>query len=102
MSSTNKTTSHIKALITDTEELLKETAGNAGDKIQVIRKKIEESLANAKDKFLEFEHEAVEKVKEGAQVADEFVHKNPWSSIGIAAGIAAGTGLIIGLALRKK
>ncbi len=98
MATRSRTANHMRTFIADTEEFLKETAGQVGDKIQTIRANIEETLSDAKDKILELEHDAVKKMKKGARMADKFVHKNPWSSI----GIAAATGLILGLIIRRR
>ena len=40
----------------------------------------------------------VKKSKEAAEIADDYVRENPWSAVGIAAGV----GLILGLLIRAK
>ena len=40
----------------------------------------------------------VEKAKVVAESADEFVHRNPWEAVGVAAGL----GLLIGLFIRRR
>lgn len=88
----------MKAVISDTEELLKATAGQAGEKIQSARAHVEETLRSAKARMEDLEHIAVEKVKDAAKATDKYVHDNPWPSIGIAAGV----GLIVGWLLGRK
>jgi ElaB/YqjD/DUF883 family membrane-anchored ribosome-binding protein len=39
----------------------------------------------------------VDKAKVMAQGADDFVHRNPWEAVGVAAGL----GLLIGLLIRR-
>jgi len=39
---------------------------------------------------------AVAKVKAAGHATDEFVHENPWKSIGIAAGVGLVVGLLVG------
>ena len=40
----------------------------------------------------------VEKSKECADIADDYVRENPWSAVGMAAGV----GLVLGLLIRGK
>jgi ElaB/YqjD/DUF883 family membrane-anchored ribosome-binding protein len=44
------------------------------------------------------EKTVVKKSKECAEIADDYVRENPWSAVGIAAGI----GLVLGLLMRGK
>ena len=90
--------SDFKNLVADAEELLKETASQAGDKIGVARQKIEQSLIEGKKALADAEKNLVAKSKEAVEVADDYVRENPWSAVGIAAGI----GLVLGLLIRGK
>lgn len=90
--------SDLKNLVADAEELLKETASQAGDKIGVARQKIEQSLIEGKKALADAEKNLVAKSKEAVDVADDYVRENPWSAVGIAAGV----GLVIGLLIRGK
>ena len=85
-------------LVADAEELLKATASQAGDKIGVARQKIEQSLIEGKKALADAEKSLVAKSKEAAEIADDYVRENPWSAVGIAAGI----GLVLGLLIRVK
>ncbi len=97
-SSKEKLASDLKNLVADAEELLKATASQAGDKIGVARQKIEQSLIEGKKALADAEKTIVEKSKEAADIADDYVRENPWSAIGIAAGV----GLVLGLLIRGK
>ena len=90
--------SDLKTLVADAEELLKETASQAGDKIGVARHKIEQSLIEGKKALADAEKNLVAKSKEAVDVADDYVRENPWSAVGIAAGV----GLVLGLLIRGK
>ena len=96
--SKEKLVTDLKVLIGDTEELLKATAGQAGEKMTAARERIQASLAVYKDKLVDAEHALVEKTKEAARATDEYVHDNPWRAVGIAAGV----GLIIGLLISRR
>ena len=88
----------MKAVIADTEELLKATAGQAGDKIQSARARVEETLRSAKASMEDLELAAIEKVRDAAKATDQYVNENPWPSVGIAVGV----GLIVGWLLGRK
>lgn len=93
-----KLVSDLKVLITDTEELLKATASQAGEKVATVRHRIEQSLEEGKRTLAEAEDILVDKTKEAAKAADIYVRENPWNAVGIAAGI----GLVLGLLIRRS
>ena len=86
----------VKLVISDTEELLRATASQAGEKVSAAREKVQESLHRAKVKLAETEDVLIDKGKQAAKVTDEYVHDNPWRAVGIAAGIGLVVGLLIG------
>lgn len=88
----------LKALVNDAEELLRATASQAGEKITDARQKIEQSLVEGKKAIADAEKTIVKKSKECAEIADDYVRENPWSAIGMAAGL----GVVLGLLLRGK
>jgi ElaB/YqjD/DUF883 family membrane-anchored ribosome-binding protein len=87
-----------KALMADAEALIKATAGQEDGVIASIRSKALETLSSAKENFSNAEGSLTDKAKLAAQGADEFVHRNPWEAIGVAAGL----GLLIGLFIRRR
>lgn len=87
----------MRVVVADAEELLRATAGQAGEKAAAARERIQESLVHAKERLVAAEHAVVEKTKEAAKATDEYVHENPWKSVGIAAGV----GLIIGMLISR-
>jgi ElaB/YqjD/DUF883 family membrane-anchored ribosome-binding protein len=94
----DKLVDDMKVVITDAEELLRATAGQAGEKIGIARERIQESLYQAKVKLAEAEALVRERARQAAQYTDEYVHENPWRAIGVAAGI----GLVLGLILSRR
>jgi ElaB/YqjD/DUF883 family membrane-anchored ribosome-binding protein len=96
--SRDKLVGDLRTLVGDAEELLKATASQAGDKIAVARQKIEQSLVEGKKALADAEKNLVEKSKECAEIADDYVRENPWSAVGVAAGV----GLMLGLLIRGK
>ncbi|MGB8931752.1 MAG: DUF883 family protein [Anaeromyxobacteraceae bacterium] len=88
----------LKAVIRDTEELLNATAGQAGEKIHAARARAEETMRTAKARLAELGDAGVEKAKAAAKATDDYVHENPWQSIGLAAGL----GVLIGWLMGRK
>jgi ElaB/YqjD/DUF883 family membrane-anchored ribosome-binding protein len=96
--SKEKLVADLKVLVGDTEELLKATAGQAGEKIAVARERIQASLAVYKDKLIDAEAALREKTKQAARATDEYVHEHPWQAVGVAAGI----GFLLGLLVSRR
>lgn len=96
--SKEKVITDLKVLISDTEEMLKATAGQAGEKIAVARERIQAALAVYKDRLVDAEHALLEKTKQAARATDEYVHEHPWQAVGVAAGI----GFLLGLLVSRR
>jgi ElaB/YqjD/DUF883 family membrane-anchored ribosome-binding protein len=96
--SKEKLVTDLKVLISDTEELLKATTGQAGEKIAVARERIQASLAVYKDKLLDAEQALMERTKEAARATDEYVHEHPWQAVGAAAGV----GFLLGMLIARR
>ena len=95
---TDQLVADLKTVMQDAEALLKATSSLTGEKIQEVRARAEESLRQAKTRLTEVEEEAMRRAREVAEAADEYVHENPWQSVGMAAGI----GLVLGLLLGRR
>ena len=90
--------SDFKVLINDAEELLKVTTGQAGEAIDTVRRRIEQSLEEGKQSLAEAEVILLNKGREAAKTADVYVRENPWNAVSIAAGV----GLVVGLLMRRR
>ena len=93
-----KLVADFKVVVADAEELLRATAGQAGEKVSEMRGRIQEHLATAKDSLAEAQVAVIDKAKAVGRATDDYVHDNPWRSVGVAAGI----GLIIGLLIGRR
>jgi ElaB/YqjD/DUF883 family membrane-anchored ribosome-binding protein len=91
-----KLVSDLRKVIDDADEILRETAGVAGEKIAVLRGRITEHLNDAKARLEVVESQLVDKTKAAAQAADEFVNESPWQAVGIAAGVGVLLGILLG------
>lgn len=96
--SREKLVADLKVLIADSEELLRASAGQAGEKIAAARERVQASLATAKVKMADAERAVVEQTRKAAKVTDEFVHDNPWKAV----GIAAAAGVVLGLLINRR
>lgn len=92
----DKLMSDLKLVIADAEELLRVTADQAGGAAVEVRGRIQGRLQQAKAELAHLQEAAVAKMKAAGHATDEFVHENPWKSIGIGAGVGLLVGLLIG------
>jgi ElaB/YqjD/DUF883 family membrane-anchored ribosome-binding protein len=92
----DKLVADLKVVIADADELLRATAGQAGDKVGALRGKIQDNLDRARATLADTQAAVVDKAKAAGHATDEYVHDNPWKSVGIAAGVGLVIGLLIG------
>ena len=90
--------SAIRSEISDAQELLSATADQVGEKMSRLRERIQTRLREAKLQLAEAEAMLVAKTRAAARATDDYVHESPWAAIGIAAGV----GVLVGLALSRR
>jgi len=95
---TAKLFENLQAVVRDAEALLHATASQTGERIEAVRARAEESLQQAKSRLADVQDEVVQGARDAAEATAGYVKKNPWQSIGIAAGV----GLLIGLLLQRR
>ena len=88
----------LTAVVRDAESLLRATAAQTGDRVEEIRARAEESVRQAKARLANVEEQALERARELAGDADQYVRGNPWQAVGIAAGV----GLLLGLLMSRR
>lgn len=84
-----------KTVVADAEALIKATANTGDAQLAELRAKAEESLRIAKAKMIDIQTEVVARTKAAARATDDYVHENPWRSIGFAASLGVVVGLLI-------
>lgn len=92
-----KLASDFKALIDDVEELLKTTGSQTGEGVADLRQRLEKKLEEGRKALDEQQKALLEKAKEARASTEAYLRENPWTTLGIAAGI----GLVLGLLLRR-
>ena len=93
--SKDKIVDDLKSLISDAEELLKLTADQQGGQLDDLRARINGRVAVAKDRLADAEAAIVDTGKKAVRATDDYVHENPWQSVGVAAGVAFLLGLLV-------
>jgi ElaB/YqjD/DUF883 family membrane-anchored ribosome-binding protein len=88
----------LTSVIRDAESLLRATAAQTGDRVEEIRARAEESVRQAKERLANVEEQALERARELAGDADQYIRGNPWQAVGIAAGV----GLLLGLLMSRR
>lgn len=91
-----KLVTDLKVVISDTEELLRATAGAAGEKVSELRERLGVRLRETKERVLDIEAALVDKTKAAARATDDFVHEEPWKAVGVAAALGLALGVLIG------
>lgn len=106
---TAKLMADLQAVVRDAEALLQATANHTGERVEAARKQAQDSLGQAKARlkhhwddvdanFDELKDEALQGVRDAGAAAQDYVKKNPWASLGIAAGV----GLLLGLLITRR
>ena len=95
-SNKQKFVSDMRVVVADAEEILRATAGVAGEKMADLRERVGERLRDAKLRIADAEAALLDKTKAAARATDDYVNDNPWRAVGIAAGVGLLLGIIIG------
>lgn len=90
--------SDLKAMIADSEDLLHATASVTGDGFTAARAKFEKRLGRARTALAEASEPIFARTRESAAAADELVHTNAWTAV----GIAVVAGVLIGMLTSKR
>ncbi len=93
---TDKLVADLREVAADAEELLKLTAGQAGDRIAELRSSLGAKLVQARGDLGALESELLARGREAARATDQYVHDNPWKAVGASAGLAFLLGLLVG------
>ncbi|HUJ87849.1 MAG TPA: DUF883 family protein [Burkholderiales bacterium] len=96
--SAEKLVADLRTLVADTEELLRASAGQAGEKAAAARERIEASLARSRQRLLDAERALEDKAGQAARAVEEYVHENPWRAL----GIAAFAGFVLGALINRR
>ena len=85
-------------LVEAMEDVFAAATEEGGEKLSELRSQAEASLKKAKARLGVVERNTVAKARKLASDSDDYVHENPWTAIGIGAGV----GLLVGLLIGRK
>ncbi len=88
----------LQDVLADTEAMLKDVTAEGGEMAAALRERITTNLKSVKAKLIETEQMVAEKAKVAAKATDEYVHDNPWQSIGVAGAV----GFLVGLLVSRR
>ena len=69
-----------------------------GTQLESVSDQIQKGIQSGKYTLAELQKAVVDKTKYAAKTTDDYVHDNPWTALGIAAGV----GLLIGFLANRR
>ena len=94
----DKLVDDIKSVVSDAEELLRKAKTSSSEGYSAVRVELEDRLANSIVRLQEVQEELKSRARRAARVTDEYVHDNPWKSM----GYVAVAGLVLGLLITRR
>ncbi|SEK90787.1 DUF883 family protein [Halomonas daqiaonensis] len=98
--STQQLREDLNQLTQTIEELVNATADDSRSNIKELRERAEKRLKDTRERLEtrgeRIYDEARDNVTQQADACDRYVHDNPWTSIGIGAGVGIVIGMLIG------
>ncbi|HEX6118170.1 MAG TPA: DUF883 family protein [Dongiaceae bacterium] len=85
-------------LVEAMEDVFAAAAEDGGEKLSELKGQAEASLRKARARLGLVEKNALAKARKLAADSDDYVHENPWTAIGVGAGV----GLLLGLLIGRK
>jgi ElaB/YqjD/DUF883 family membrane-anchored ribosome-binding protein len=92
-----KLATDIRVLVDDAEALMKATATETGEKVIELRRRLQQTVNEVKPHIATIETAVSRQVTSTAACTDSYVRDNPWTAMGISAGM----GLVIGLLVSR-
>lgn len=92
----------VQRALSGAEDILKEAANATGEKAAELRSRALQQLRILREKLHDAQDRVVEKSRHAARATDDYVHENPWRSVGAATGFGIGLGFVIGLLISRR
>ena len=90
------------AVVHEADQLLNAISDEGSDTAVAFRGRVERNLNTAKERLRDLEDTVMEKTRATARATDEYVHENPWQTIGVAAGLSVIFGVALGVLLYRR
>jgi len=84
--------SDLRMIMRDAEDLLKATAGEAGEKVKEVRSRLATALESAKATY----ERVQDKTVQAAKATDHVIREHPYESIGVPFGVGLLIGVLVG------
>ena len=91
-----KLVSDLKLLAADTQDLIRATAEQSGEKVNAARDKARVALAQAQARVASAEAALATRAREVARNTDQYVSSHPWATAGVVGLCALAIGILIG------
>jgi ElaB/YqjD/DUF883 family membrane-anchored ribosome-binding protein len=88
----------LQDVVSEGENMLKAAAKASGEGIAAARTKFDEGLATARSSLAHATQPIIDSTKKNVAIAEQYVHENPWTVI----GIAAAAGMLVGLLAARR
>jgi len=92
----NRLADDFRAVVSDAEQLLRHAAKDAGDGYNEARERLESSLRTAREELSALEQAVADSARRAGRATDGYVHRHPWESVAVSAGVGLLLGLLIG------
>ncbi|KAF0813353.1 hypothetical protein IGB42_02282 [Andreprevotia sp. IGB-42] len=83
----------LRTVVADTERVLNNALALGGEATREVTDQLSLNLQLLKNTLADTEQKIIVKARAAAAATDNYVHDNPWRSIGVAAGV----GFLLGL-----
>jgi ElaB/YqjD/DUF883 family membrane-anchored ribosome-binding protein len=93
--SRNQLVDDFAAVLSEAEDLLEKASAETGDRAKVLRDQVQAKLLAAKHRLQDMQDDAIDRAKDAARYADDYVRDNPWQAVGLAAAVGFIAGLVI-------
>lgn len=88
----------LKSLADTLEEVLSNSGDKSKEELEKLRSKAQRALKDSRQRLGETSDAIARQTREAAARADEYVHDNPWTGIGIGAAV----GVVLGVLLARR
>lgn len=90
-----------KRMLAHTEDLLKATAGEAGEKAADARSRISGRVRAVRSRLADLEDDLETRARHAARRVDRYAHEHPWETAVVGAAVGAALGALIGVLLTR-
>ncbi|ACZ75443.1 MULTISPECIES: DUF883 family protein [Dickeya] len=97
-SDTEQLRAELRSLGDTLEEVLRSSGDKSKAELEKLRDKAETVLKESRERLNDTGDRITAQAREATQCADAFVHKNPWTGVGIGAAV----GVVLGLLLARR